>query len=53
MYLSEQKNDIASYYFNRAMQVNPNFVDARNNHQAIKNATGLDVKFLSEQQLNQ
>lgn len=53
LYLSEQKNDIASYYFNRAMQVNPNFADARNNHQAIKNATGLDVKFLSEQQLNQ
>jgi protein O-mannosyl-transferase len=46
IYLSQQKLDLASYYFNRAMEVNPNFVDARNNHQSIKQATGIDVKFL-------
>lgn len=46
IYISQQKLEIASYYFNRAMEVNPNFVDARKNHQSIKNATGIDVKFL-------
>ncbi len=48
IYLSQQKLDFASYYFNRAMEVNPNFQDAKNNHQSIKNATGLDVKFLAK-----
>ena len=43
VYLRIGKLKLASYYFNKAFQINPNFTIARQRAEDIKRATGLDV----------
>lgn len=48
IYQNEGKLQLASYYYNKSMEVNPAYQDGKNNHAALKKATGLDVKFLPD-----
>ena len=48
IYQNEGKIQLASYYYNKSMEVNPAYQDGKNNHAALKKATGLDVKFLPD-----
>lgn len=44
-----KKFELASYYYNKSIEVNPAYIDGRNNHAALKKATGIDVKILPQQ----
>ncbi|WP_317163109.1 tetratricopeptide repeat protein [Rudanella paleaurantiibacter] len=44
-----RKLELASYYYNKSIEVNPAYIDGRNNHAALKRATGIDVKVLPQQ----
>jgi protein O-mannosyl-transferase len=44
VYYRLQKLKLASYYWNRAIMANPNFQNARKYSEALKQATGLDVR---------
>ena len=46
LYQSLRNYELASYYYNKAVQVNPEFIDARKNGDALRKATGLDVHVL-------
>jgi protein O-mannosyl-transferase len=46
VYYKIGKLKLASYYFNRAIMANPNFLEARNNSASLKQSTGLDVRIL-------
>lgn len=48
IYQNEGKYQLASYYYNKSMEVNPAYQDGKNNYAALKNATGLDVRFLPD-----
>lgn len=43
VYLRIGKLKLASYYFNKSFQINPNFAIARQRAEEIKRATGIDV----------
>ncbi len=43
VYLDIQKYELASYYFNRAIEINPTFQDAKQHAADLKAASGLDV----------
>ena len=45
---NRQKLELASYYYNRSMVVNPAYVDGQNNRASLMKATGLDVKSLPD-----
>ena len=45
---NRQKLELASYYYNRSMVVNPAYVDGQNNRANLMKATNLDVKFLPD-----
>lgn len=47
-----KKFELASYYYNKSIEVNPAYIDGRNNHAALKKATGIDVKMLPQQVLD-
>ena len=49
---NRQKLELASYYYNRSMVVNPAYVDGQNNRANLMKATNLDVKFLPDSILN-
>ncbi|MBD2700949.1 tetratricopeptide repeat protein [Spirosoma sp. BT702] len=49
---NRQKLELASYYYNRSMVVNPAYVDGQNNRASLMKATGLDVKMLPDSVLN-
>ncbi len=49
---NRQKLELASYYYNRSMVVNPAYVDGQNNRANLMKATNLDVKFLPDSVLN-
>ena len=49
---NRQKLELASYYYNRSMVVNPAYVDGQNNHANLLKATGIDVKMLPDSILN-
>ncbi|QIP17156.1 tetratricopeptide repeat protein [Spirosoma aureum] len=49
---NRQKLELASYYYNRSMVVNPAYVDGQNNRANLMKASGLDVKFLPDSILN-
>lgn len=49
---NRQKLELASYYYNRSMVVNPAYVDGPNNRANLMKATGIDVKFLPDSILN-
>ncbi len=42
------KLELASYYYNRSMVVNPAYVDGQNNRAGLMKATGIDVKSLPD-----
>ncbi|MFH1005029.1 MAG: tetratricopeptide repeat protein [Bacteroidota bacterium] len=44
LYETTGKQEIASYYYNKAVEVNPYFPDGIKNHEAHKKRTGLDIK---------
>lgn len=46
------KVQLASYYYNKSIEVNPAYIDGRNNQAALKKATGVDVKMLPQQVLD-
>lgn len=46
IYQSLKKYDMASYYYNMAMDANPNFPDAKKNAADLKAATGLDIHLM-------
>ncbi|MBO0934714.1 tetratricopeptide repeat protein [Fibrella aquatilis] len=48
IYQNEGKYPLASYYYNKSMEVNPAYQDGKNNFAALKKATGLDVRFLPD-----
>ena len=48
IYQNEGKYPLASYYYNKSMEVNPAYQDGKNNYAALKKATGLDVRFLPD-----
>jgi tetratricopeptide (TPR) repeat protein len=48
IYQNEGKYQLASYYYNKSMEVNPAYQDGKNNYAALKKATGLDVRFLPD-----
>lgn len=48
IYQNEGKLQLASYYYNRSMQVNPAYQDGKNNHANLKRQTGIDVTFLPD-----
>ena len=43
IYESMGKNELASYYYNKAIESNPTFPDAQRNVATLKSKTGLDV----------
>ena len=43
-----KKFELASYYYNKSIEVNPAYIDGRNNHAALKKATGIDAKMLPQ-----
>ncbi|WP_460980881.1 tetratricopeptide repeat protein [Spirosoma fluminis] len=45
---NRQKLELASYYYNQSMIVNPAYQDGRNNHANLLKATGLDVRTLPD-----
>lgn len=49
---NRQKLELASYYYNRSMVVNPAYVDGQNNRANLMKATGLDVKILPDSIIN-
>jgi hypothetical protein len=49
---NRQKLELASYYYNRSMIVNPAYVDGQNNRAGLMKATGLDVKILPDSIIN-
>ena len=49
---NRQKLELASYYYNRSMVVNPAYVDGQNNRANLMKATNLDVKFLPDSIIN-
>ncbi|MBI4947326.1 MAG: tetratricopeptide repeat protein [Bacteroidetes bacterium] len=44
LYESTGKQELASYYYNKAVEVNPFFPDGKHNSEAHKKKTGLDVR---------
>lgn len=42
------KFQLASYYYNKSIEVNPAYIDGRNNQASLKKVTGLDVKILPQ-----
>ena len=46
IYQSQKKYEMASYYYNMAMDANPNFPDAKKNAADLKAATGLDIHLM-------
>ena len=48
IYQNEGKYQLASYYYNRSMVVNPAYADGRNNWANLKKQTNIDVKFLPD-----
>ena len=48
IYQNEGKYPLASYYYNKSMEVNPAYQDGKNNYAALKKATGIDVRFLPD-----
>ncbi len=49
---NRQKLQLASYYYNRSMVVNPAYVDGQNNRANLMKATGLDVQVLPDSIIN-
>ncbi|NEU69054.1 tetratricopeptide repeat protein [Spirosoma agri] len=49
---NRQKLELASYYYNRSMVVNPAYVDGQNNRMNLMKASGIDTKFLPDSILN-
>jgi len=47
-----QKLQLASYYYNRSMVVNPAYVDGQNNRAALMKATKIDVQVLPDSIIN-
>ncbi|SOD92616.1 hypothetical protein [Spirosoma fluviale] len=49
---NRQKLELASYYYNRSMVVNPAYVDGQNNRMNLMKATGIDVQALPDSIIN-
>ena len=49
---NRQKLELASYYYNRSMVVNPAYVDGQNNRAGLLKAYGLDVRALPDSIVN-
>ncbi|GAB2585901.1 tetratricopeptide repeat protein [Spirosoma areae] len=49
---NRQKLELASYYYNRSMVVNPAYVDGQNNRANLLKAFGIDVKVLPDSVIN-
>ena len=49
---NRQKLELASYYYNRSMVVNPAYVDGQNNRASLLKAYGIDVKVLPDSIVN-
>lgn len=49
---NRQKIELASYYYNRSMVVNPAYVDGQNNRANLLKAYGIDVKVLPDSIIN-
>jgi hypothetical protein len=49
---NRQKLELASYYYNRSMVVNPAYVDGQNNRASLLKAYGIDVKILPDSVVN-
>ena len=49
---NRQKLELASYYYNRSMVVNPAYVDGQNNRASLLKAYGIDVKILPDSIVN-
>lgn len=47
-YLASTYLKLASFYYNRSMQVNPAYQDGRNNWENLKKSTGIDVTYLPD-----
>ena len=50
--ITGRKLELASYYYNRSMVVNPAYVDGQNNRANLLKAYGIDVKVLPDSVIN-